>query len=61
MQSPNFEAAMLETRVNFSMSFGVTSVQLAPPLRVRNTLPSSEPVQMVFAVRGDSSITKIVP
>src|SRR5689334_13693697 len=39
IHSPKRDASTLDTRVNFTMSFGVTSSHFTPPSRVKNTLP----------------------
>src|SRR5579872_2620966 len=47
-------------RAKSGMSFGVTFVQVLPPSRVRNTYPSSEPVQIRLPSLGDRAIEKTV-
>ena len=47
-------------RAKSAMPFGVTFFQLAPPLRVTCTYPSSEPAQMTPPSFGDGAIVKTV-
>ena len=55
------DASICDTRPKSGMSFGVTLVQLRPPLRVTCTRPSSEPVQITFTSFLLGPTEKITP
>ena len=50
------DASICVTLLHEVSSFGVTSVQVAPPSRVTCTTPSSDPVQMTLTFTGDGPI-----
>ena len=54
------DASMIEISAHSGRSFGVTSVQCAPPSRVTCTSPSSEPAHSTFESFGDGANAKIV-
>ena len=59
MPAPKCDASMLETRVYFCMSGGVTVLHVFPPSRVSEILPSSEPAHRTLGSSGDSAITNM--
>ncbi|MNC99511.1 hypothetical protein D3C83_178280 [compost metagenome] len=61
MHSPCADASMIDTRVYFCMSRGVTSVHVVPLLRVSQTRPSSVPAHRNPARTGDSAMVKTTP
>ncbi len=55
------EASMQLTVAHSGKPFGVISVQLTPPSRLRWTRPSSVPAQIRPCSSGDSATAKMVP